>query len=169
MSPAKRKSASKPMGPKALTGSSQAKRSASVLLEALSGLVGPQEASERLGVALTRYYQLETRALQAMIEALEPRPRGRGASPERELERLRVDQKRLERELLRYQALSRASQRAVGLATRPSSKSDSKGEKKVRRRRRRARAETVVASLLESIERAPEEAGKASEGEEASE
>lgn len=103
------------LGPKALTGSALAKRQTVVLLEVLSGVRGPQEASQALGVSLTRYYALETRALQAMITSLEPRPKGRQLRPEDERERLRSTKRRLEQEVTRLQALVRAAQRSLGL------------------------------------------------------
>jgi hypothetical protein len=106
--------APKRVGPETLTGSAPAKRTAVVILEVLSGVCGPVDGSRQLGISLTRYYALETRGLQGLLQALEPRPRGRrggGVSPDAVHER-----QRLEREVLRLQALVRATQRAVALA-----------------------------------------------------
>ena len=55
------------------------------MLGALSGESGVTEAAESIGISLSRYYQLETRALQGMISALEPRPKGRRWTPEEKL------------------------------------------------------------------------------------
>ena len=112
MSPAKPK-------PKTLAGSRDAKRAAAVVLEVLSGLRGPTEGSAALGVSLNRYYELETRALQGLVSALEPRPRGRQKTPQDEIRALEKETKRLERELTRAQTLVRAAQRTIGLPTRP--------------------------------------------------
>jgi hypothetical protein len=135
------------VGPKALTGSRDALRAAATILETLGGLRSTQEASEIPGVALARYYVLETRALQGMVEALEPRPRGRRPDPGLELERLRSEVSRLERDVLRYQALNRASQRALGLPREEVEPVASKSKKKAtrtRRVRRKSRGERVV-------------------------
>jgi len=103
-------------GPSALTGSAAAKRMAAVLLEVLSGLVGPQDGATTLGVSLSRYYVLETRALQGFVAALEPRPKGRTVRPEQQLEAAVRDKRRLERELARHQVLLRAAHRSLGLS-----------------------------------------------------
>lgn len=135
-------------GPAALEGTDEARRLTFLLLESLSGILGPSEAAEAMGVALPRYYQLETRALQAMIDALEPRPRGRRPDLERELKEAHARAERLARDLKRYQALNRASQRALGLpSTNARDRRESRKTKTVRRRRKRSRGERVAAAL----------------------
>jgi hypothetical protein len=140
----------RPTGPKTLTGSAVAKRQAVVILEVLSGVRDTVEGATVMGVSLTRYYTLETRALQGLITALEPRPRGRQKTAEMQVAELERERKRLERELTRSQALVRAAQRAVGL---PARRSEGKGSKlgskgKVKRRRRRVtRAAKAIAAL----------------------
>jgi hypothetical protein len=130
-----------------------------VILETLVGVRTTQEAAEALGVSPPRYYQLETYALQGLVEALEPRPRGRQVSVELENERLRGEITRLEREVKRQQALYRTAQRALGVPAAPVSsngkangktKGKSKG-KKSRRRRRTTRGERVLRSLSEAV------------------
>jgi len=136
------------MGAKAARGSEAARRHAALLLEAWCGLRTTQATSEAMGVSFTRYYQLEARALQAVVAALEPRPRGRHPSVALELARMRSEQLRLSREVERYQALYRAAQRALGL---PESKPHKPGKdavgKRRRRARQRARAEVVAVAL----------------------
>ena len=66
-----------PMGPKAVRGSDAARRTAALMLEVWSGVRTTQSASDAMGVAVTRFYQLEARALQMVVSAMEPRPRGR--------------------------------------------------------------------------------------------
>lgn len=128
-----------------LAGSKDARKSAALILETLGGLRTTQEASDVLGIALARYYVLEKRALEGMIAALEPRPRGRKRSLEIEIERARDEIARLERELLRYQSLHRLSQRVVGVPPEDTPpRRDPKKKKTVRRRRKQARGERVL-------------------------
>lgn len=125
-------------------GSDEARHKAYLIIEALSGLRSPSEASALIGVTINRYYQLETRGLQGLVEALEARPAGRQPSPEAEAKRLERERERLERELRRAHALVRVAQRAVGLpaqATRDPPKGDGK---KVRRRPRNRTARTLA-------------------------
>ena len=113
-----------PLGPKALVGSPHAKKLAAVILEVLSGLRGTQEGSEVLGVSLSRYYALETRALQGFLKGLEPRPKGRRLYPEDAEAKLKSEKQRLERDVVRLSALLRAAQRSLGLpAASPARKS----------------------------------------------
>lgn len=154
----KRSPRARPTGPKTLTGSAEAKRQAVVILEVLSGLRDTGEGATAMGVSLTRYYTLETRALQGLITALEPRPKGRQKTPEMQVAELERERKRLERELTRSQALVRAAQRAVGLPARRSEKKGSKlgGKGKPKRRKRRVtRAAKAIAAL-----KSPPAAGK---------
>lgn len=129
-------------------GSSEAKRLAAAILEGLAGVRGPQEASEALGISMTRYYHLETRALQGLVAALEPRPRGRKRSPQAEIAVLERDKARLERELTRAQALVRTAQRTIGLAPpRREGKLGADGKPRRRMRRAMVRAQKVVEAL----------------------
>ncbi|QVL31033.1 hypothetical protein KIH39_19585 [Telmatocola sphagniphila] len=52
----------------------QAKRLASVILEVLAGARTPTDAATAVGISLPNYYQVETRALQGLLKACEPRP-----------------------------------------------------------------------------------------------
>lgn len=143
-----------PSGPKALSGSAEAKRKAAVILEALCGLRSTQGASDELGIALVRYYVLETRMMQAMINALEPKARGRQRTANIELAALRGDKQRLEREVLRLQAMYRVTQRAVGVQQDKKKAAVSKDGKpsKMRRVRRQPRGERVAAAIRSSAE-----------------
>ena len=105
----------KPVGPSALTGTPEARRHAALILEVLCGVRSPTEAAKAMEVALPRYYLLETRALQGLIHALEPRARGPGRDPEAEIVALQRQLHRQKQELTRGQSLMRASQRALGL------------------------------------------------------
>ena len=138
-------------GPKALTGSPQAKRMLALLLEALGGLRTTQEAAAGMGVALVRYYQLETRALQAMLEALEPRPKGRRPKTEAQCQAEHAQETRqLTRELRRYKSLCRSLQRTVGVAPSASSSPTRSPGRKTRRVRQASRGQRVVAAVLDA-------------------
>jgi hypothetical protein len=115
-------------GPK-LPGGATAKRHAAVILEVLSGVRGPREGSEAMGVSLNRYYQLESRALGGLIAALEPRPKGRRTTPAQQVEALERDKRRLEQELGRHQALVRAAHRSLGLSTASPTRAAAKGSR----------------------------------------
>jgi hypothetical protein len=133
-----------------LPGSRGARRTAAMILESLGGLRSASQAAEVLGVALVRYYVLERRAVAGMIAALEPRPRGRTVAPQARIEALEHELEALRRELLRYQALQRLSQRAVGLAPSPAEPArPTRGARAPGRRVRgkRNRAERVLARL----------------------
>jgi hypothetical protein len=142
-----------------LPGSPTAKRQAAVVLEVLSGLRGPKEGSEAMGVTLNRYYQLETRALGGLIHALEPLPKGRRTTPEDRIAELERDKRRLEQEVGRQQALVRAAHRSLGVPALPIPKKRSKvggkgtDDKQTPRRRRRVkRGAKVVARLRRASE-----------------
>ena len=132
-------------GPKVSGGSRPARQVAAAVLEVLAGVIRPAEAAEALKVSLPRYYTLERRALEGLVLGCEPVPVGRKASsPQKELDQLQRQVARLEQDSARYQALARASQRAVGLSI-PKRK-----DKPVKGRRRRTpavRALKVAQSL----------------------
>lgn len=138
--------APKRVGPAALTGTAAATRLGVVLLDVLSGGCSAPEGARRLGITLMRYYALETRGLQGLLTALEPRPRRR-ATPAAAADAARREQLRLEREVLRLQALVRAMQRAVSVA--PPAKDTG------RRRRTAARATRVIRQLRASTGEPP--------------
>jgi hypothetical protein len=139
------------MGAKAVRGSDAARRLAALLLEAWSGVRSTQSASDAMGVALTRFYQLEARALQVLVSAMEPRPRGRQRTAESELAKLKAEIQRLKRDVERFQSLYRTSQRALGIAVaKPAepAKNAEQGGKRHRGPRKKARGQAVAAELL---------------------
>jgi hypothetical protein len=126
---------------------------AACVLEVLAGARTPAEAAGELGVSLPRYYQLEQRALQGLVQGCEPRPRGRVASPEGELARLRKENERLTRECQRQQALVRLARQAAGLASpapKPGKGSEAGGKR--RRPRRNARGHEAARRLRHQAE-----------------
>jgi hypothetical protein len=130
----------------------EAQRLAAAILEVLAGVRTPRQAAQALGVSLPRYYHLEGRAMRALVEGCEARPRGRVRGPERELTMLRRQQERLQRELGRQQTLVRLAQRSVGLA--PPVPAAAKDGKRHRRRRPVVRALQAAKHLQEQSQEA---------------
>jgi hypothetical protein len=122
----------------------EAKRLAAAILEVLAGARTPTEAATALGLSVPRYYQVESQALRGLLQACEPKPRGRVRSVETEVKTLSKENQRLQRELTRHQALARAAQRAVGLSP-PAPVVNKHGKKP--RKRRVARALSVAERL----------------------
>ena len=140
--------ARKKTGPSTLGGSKRARQITVAVLEALSGEVGTSEAAEKLGVSLSRYYQLETRALQGMLTAMEPKKRGKQKTPEREIRALKAEKREVEQELRRHQSLLRAANRSLGLAGKGRRKASSKG----RATKRGVRGKTVLQTLRAGVD-----------------
>jgi hypothetical protein len=119
--------------------SREARRVAAMVLEVLAGARTPTEAAQALELSVPRYYQLETRALHGLLAACEPGPKGRVPGLAQELALVKRDKERLQREVLRQQALVRAAQRTVGLPP-PALPKNARQNKNKTRRRRLARA-----------------------------
>lgn len=114
-------------------GGQRAKQRAAIILAVLSGDCPVSDASRRLGITVNRYYAVERQALQGLVQALEQ------GKERRQTAAICREQVRLEQEVLRLQALVRATQRAVSLP--PPAKP------KGRRRRPAVRARRVIAQL----------------------
>jgi hypothetical protein len=128
-----------------------------VILQVLGGALTPEQAAGVLEVSVPRYYALERKGLEGMAAACEPRGPGRQPSPEREVERLRREKERLERECARHQALARSAQRALGLTTKAAPEKpprDASGKKRCKRRPS-ARALKVARSLQQRLAASP--------------
>jgi hypothetical protein len=139
-------------GPRIDGGSEGARKWAAAILQVLAGEWTPAEGAQSLGVSLPRYYALEVRALAGMVKACEPRGGKRGRRPGKELEELKRQLVRLERECARKQALLRASQRTAGIQA-PIAKRKGK-----RRRRPTVRALKMAAVLRREAMAQPVEA-----------
>lgn len=135
--------------------SREARRLGSLVLEVLGGLRTPVEAAIAAGVSTPRYYQLEVRAIQGLVQALEPLPKGRQRRPEQEIESLKAEVDRLKRDLLRQQSLLRMAQRAVGLQSAQAQRKElekkdkATGKRNRKRRTAKVRAKKAVAKLRE--------------------
>lgn len=131
--------------------SSQARLQTAAILEVLAGLRRPAEAAQALGTSLPRYYQLERRALLGMLSACEPAPRGPRADPSKQVKTLERENRLLQRECARQQALVRSVERSLGLAQVITAKSsekpgkNGKEEKPVSGKRKRKRRPAVRA------------------------
>jgi hypothetical protein len=125
-----------------------ARQTAAAVLEVLAGLRTPPSAAEALGITPMRYYVLETRALEGLVKACQPKPKGRVRNPDSELAWARRECERLRRECLRQQSLVRMAQRAIGLTSLATSVAKPT-DKKSRRRRPIVRALKAVAVLRE--------------------
>jgi hypothetical protein len=156
-----RKSPSGPRAKSLAPVSRDAQRLAAVILEVLAGVRTPTEAAATLSLSLPRYYLWEQRALEGLVRACEPRPKGKAASERHQIAVLEKEVVRLRRDCARQQALVRASQRTIGLAAlqpaaKPAAKSNGKATAKAaaavagkaqRKRRPVARALKAAAAL----------------------
>ena len=139
--------------------SRDAQRIATAILEVLAGVRTPTEAAVAVSLSVPRYYLWEQRALEGLVRACEPRPKGQVMSQRHQITVLEKEVARLRQDCARQQALVRASQRTIGLAVsplpakppaRPGSKAavkTSDGGKTKRKRRPVARALKAVAAL----------------------
>ena len=120
--------------------STQATLRAAAILEVLAGERTPRQAAAVLSMTLPNFYIVERKALQGLVKACEPQPKGPPApGPERKLETLESELARCKRECQRHEALVRATQRAVGLPAQPApaAQKEKQGENGSARRRRR--------------------------------
>jgi hypothetical protein len=118
-------------------GSSEANRFAVVILEVLAGGRTPADAAQVLGVTLPRYYQLEARALNGLVAALEPRPSVRQPSTASRIAQLEKALGEARQEGLRQQALVRAAQRSLGIRSPVVVETKGNGNDAVKRKKRR--------------------------------
>jgi len=149
-----------PKGPSIAKCTSDAKRVAAAILEVMGGLRLPSDAATALSISLPRYYQLETRAINGLIRACEPKPKGRVRSAESELASALKQIASLKHECSRQQALVRLAQRSVGLTTPQPPKPGPKGQRK--RRQPTVRALKVL-EVLKSQPSGEAEAASAGE------
>lgn len=140
--------------PAAAAPSREARQRACVILEVLAGGRTPLQAAQALAVSLSRYYLLEDKALQGLLAACEPAPRGPTVDPQRQQEALRRECQRWQRECSRQQALVRAAQRTIGLAA-PAPAVVKDGRKKRKPRRATVRALQAAQRLRPAEETAP--------------
>ena len=97
------------------SGTGEANRIAVAILEVLAGLRTPAEAAQSLQISVPRYYVLETRALEGLVAACEPKPLGKQRTPQTRIAALEKELQQARHQCARQQALVRAAQRTVGL------------------------------------------------------
>ena len=127
-------------------GSGDANRLAVAILEVLAGVRTPADAALALSVSLARYYQLETRALEGLVAACEPRSKGKQPTLEGKLAALERELLQAQRECARQQALVRVSQRSVGLKPAAANGERASGKDRAGRRKRRPTARALKAA-----------------------
>jgi hypothetical protein len=132
--------------------SRDAKKTATAVLEVMGGMRSPSEAAEALGISLVQYYKVELQALEGLLAACEPKPKGPHPSPEKESERMKAEVRRLEREVSRHQTLARMAQRTIGL---PDSKPKKPEIGKRKPRTPTVRAMKVVENLRDKTAETP--------------
>ena len=143
-------------GPAVRGGSREARRAVQVILEVLAGVRTPQDAAAALSCSPPRYYALEKRAFAGMVAAVEPRRRGPGPDPAREVARVQQQVATLERQVDRQQALLRATQRIVGVAAAPAPKATRPAKAGAKKRRvRRPTVRALQAAQRLAAETAP--------------
>jgi len=135
-------------------GTADANRLAVVILEVLAGMRTPTDAAAALAISLPRYYQLETRALEGLVAALEPRPMGKQPSPESRIAQLEKERDEARRESARQQALVRVAQRSLGI--KPPAVDAKQATRAGRRRRRPAVRALKAAQALRKQSRLAE-------------
>ena len=114
--------------------STAARRGAAAILEVWAGVRTPQQAASALGLSLPRYYQIEQRAVTAVVASCEPQPRGPGPNLERQIRALERQLATSRRDASRLQSLLRTSQRTLGLTAPPAPAAAGKGDKRKARR-----------------------------------
>lgn len=135
-------------------GSREANRIAVAILEVLAGARRPAEAAAALKVSLPRYYILETRALEGLVAACEPKPLGKQASPETRIAALEKELEQARRQCARQEALVRVAQRSVGLPAadpRKGKTSSPRGRRGRKKRRPTVRALKAIETLRSRV------------------
>jgi hypothetical protein len=126
-------------------GDRETKRIAAVILEVLAGTRSPPQAAQALTISLPRYYQLEMRAIAGLVQACQPRPRGRRRGPLDTGAALQAENERLRQDLARQQSLVRLAQRTIGV-------SPPVANSKAKRKRKPTSRALVIAQRLQASE-----------------
>lgn len=128
---------------------SEANRIAVAILEVLAGGRSPAEAADALKISLPRYYVLETRALEGLVAACEPKPLGKQPLLETRIAALEKELRQARRDCARQEALVRVAQRTVGLRT----PEPPKGKTAPPRDRRGRKKRRPVVRALKAVEK----------------
>lgn len=140
-------------GPMLKGGGREARKVAALVLEVLAGELNPSEAAEILQVGLSRYYQMEKRALEGLIRACEaPERKGRQKNEAARIQELERELQTQQREYRRAQALLRAAQKIGGIATAVAEVRGRKAKNGRKRRQPMARALKAAQTLCKEDE-----------------
>ena len=132
-------------------GGREANRIAVAILEVLAGQRRPAEAAAALEISLPRYYILETRALEGLVAACEPKPQGKQPSPQTRIAALEKELQQARRQCARQEALVRVAQRSVGLPAVESRKRKTSSAARDRRGRKRRRPAVRALKAAETL------------------
>ncbi len=118
----------------------RARQRAAVVFAVRSGQITAEEGARRLGVSRKTYYEWESRALQAMTEAMEDKAPGRPSTPQDE-EKQRLQEQVIELQKKLFDAEKAADMRdmwhAYELHNASAKKSPGESAKKKRKQRRK--------------------------------
>lgn len=131
------------------TGTIESRLAAAAVLDVLGGGRSAPQAAETLGISLPRYYALEARAIEGLMKACEPRPRGRVVSVEKQIAVIKRELAKVSRDRDRLLTLVRVAHRTVALA-------EPKVTKSKRKRRAPVRAQRAAAVLRSAPTSVPE-------------
>jgi len=140
--------------------SETARQRGAVVLEVLAGTIQPGDAAEHLQIKVPAYYNLEARALQALVKACEPRPKGPSVNYQKQIRELQEINRKLEREARRYQSLTRAAQKAIGLGKMMEKSGSAKANKGTGKKKRGARKKVRALRAAERLRGAGESSAK---------
>jgi transposase-like protein len=65
-----------------IQGTKESKRRAKLILKTITGELSVREACEQLGIGPTQFANLRTRALEGLVDSLQPMPAGRRSRPQ---------------------------------------------------------------------------------------
>ena len=129
----------------------------------LAGVRTPSDAAESLKISVNYYYVLERKAVQGLVTACRPSPKGPpGPTVETQLQRLKRELEQCRHECQRQSALVRATERAIGIpassASKTTTRKEGKSSKGKRRRKPAVRALQAAATLKENsaLENSPD-------------
>jgi len=135
-------------------GAPENRRKAAAILDVLAGGRSATQAAESLGISVARYYALEAKAVEGLMKACEPRPKGRVVPAEKRIAMLQRELERMKRELDRHRTLVRMAQRTVALAApKPPPKTKRRRKPPIRARKAAAvlRSDPVAAPAAPSM------------------
>ena len=105
-----------------------AKKRVWMILQVLSGQMGVSDAAKAAEVSMTRYYQLEQKALKGMLHALSPAASKERGTPVEQLARIRKKNETLAEENSRQKQILRMARKLWGPLAQSEAKKSQKKE-----------------------------------------